>query len=348
MTQILNARIPALAETVFPVFTEMAKLFEADCASDADSLSMKLGAAEIRLAARSEALTLTIAAEDERRLYLLQQIILNRLDSIDPAPQPEWEKVRTGELPPNLSIATVDSVTAVSPNFRRIRVRFPEIARYAEKGLHFRLVISALPPDQAKGGSVTRWPVVGASGRTQWPEGEFALHRPVYTLRAVDAEAGWMAFDVFLHEGGRVSGWTDRVAPGDRIGLMGPTTRQEIAAGWVGFWGDETSLPAIIQYCGALAPETKGVVRVALGDPADRQDFARPAGVELAWLERREGGLLEDLKAAILPAADRFVFFAAEGAETDQARTLLREERGFSKQDSLVVAYWRKGDEGEA
>ncbi|WP_018634175.1 siderophore-interacting protein [Neomegalonema perideroedes] len=342
MTQTLNGRIPdASPDKVFPVFAQLAEALELECVEEAGSFSMKLAGGELRLSPARDALALSLSAESERRLYLLQQMVLNRLDALDPAPKAEWERVDAGALPPNLSIALVESSTLISPNFRRLRLRFPDVARYAEDGLHFRLVISALPPDQAEGGSVREWPRIGENGRTRWPEGELALHRPVYTIREIDAAAGWMDVDVFLHEGGRVSAWTERVASGDRIGLMGPTTRGAISAGWVGFWGDETALPAIARHCAALPAATRGVIRISLGDMADRQDFARPEGMELVWTPRRAQGLLEDLQATALPGEDRFVFFAAGGEEADAARTWLRSEQGFDKTDSNVTGYWR-------
>ncbi len=342
MTQTLNARLNgASPETVFPVFASLAEALDLECVHDAENLSVKLSSGELRLASQAGAIALSITAENERRLYLMQQMVMNRLDTLEAAPQPEWEKVDAGALPPNLSIATVESVRAISPNFRRLRLRFADVARYAQDGLHFRLVISALAPDQAQGGSVKRWPRIGESGRTLWPEGEFALHRPVYTLRDVDAAAGWMDFDVFLHEGGRVSAWTDRVSAGDEIGLMGPTARGTISAGWVGFWADETALPAVIRHCAALPAATRGRICVALGDQADRQEFERPAGLELIWSPRAENGLLADLKAMELPAEDRFAFFASGGEETDLARNYLRDELNFTKHDSNITAYWR-------
>lgn len=339
--QTITAQIHQVTTaTVLPVFSEFARLLDVEMQSDGDGLSLVLGGGRIGMRNAAGGLSLRIEAETDRRLFLFQQMVLTRLDRLDPVPRLDWERVDVGALPPNLSIATVDHVRRVSPNFRRVRLRFPDVARYADNGLHFRLVISALPPERARGGSVGEWPVIDASGRTRWPEGDRALHRPVYTVRDIDAGAGWMDFDVFLHDGGRVSAWTARAQAGDRIGLMGPTLLNPEKPGWVAFFGDETALPAIAMHLGRLPETARGRAVIALADPADRQELTHPAGVVVDWIDRRDGGLLSALEATALPASDRFVFFAGERAEADAARAWLRDGQGLGKAESQVTAYW--------
>lgn len=339
--QTIHAQIHRVTTaTVRPVFSEFARLLDIEMEEDHDSLSLALSGGRIGMTNAAGGLSLRIEAETDRRLFLFQQMVLTRLDQLDPVPQLDWERVDAGALPPNLTIATVDTVRQISPNFRRVRVALPDAARYAEGGLHFRLVISALPPDAATGGGVAEWPRIDATGRTRWPEGAQALHRPVYTVRHVDAAAGWMEFDVYLHDGGRVSAWTGRARPGDRIGLMGPTLLNADKPGWTAFFGDETALPAIALHLAHLPPTARGRAVIALADPADRQDLAHPPGVALDWIARREGALLEALRATALPGSDRFVFFAGERAEAEAARSFLRDGQGLAKSESQVTAYW--------
>ncbi len=303
---------------------------------------IELGAGEIGFRDAGGGLALTLRAESESRLYVLQQMVFFRLDQLGEDVQVEWERVDAGATPPNFIHATVAQVTQISPNFRRVRVTSPDLARYASGGLHFRL---ALPPL----GRAPIWPRIGADGRTIWPEGEDMLHRPVYTARALDAAAGWLDFDVFLHEGGRTTEWTAAVAPGARIGLMGPTGREAPEAGWIALFGDETALPAVIRLLEALPATARGQAFLLTGDPADRQPVAAPAGVELNWLTRGQTpGLVEALGALEPPADDRFVWFAAEKAEAEAARRILREGRGFGRRETSVTAYWSAGRDDAA
>lgn len=339
--QTISARIHhTSAATVLPVFSEFARLLDLELQSDGGSLSLALSGGRIGLTSAGGGLDLRIEAETDRRLFLLQQMVMTRLDRLDPVPRLDWEHVDAGALPPNLSIATVGGIRQVSPNFRRVRLHFADVARYADNGLHFRLVIPAAPPETARGGSVAEWPVIDDSGRTRWPAGDRALHRPVYTVREIDAAAGWMDFDVYLHDGGRVSAWTRRAQPGDRIGLMGPTLLNPAKPGWVGYFGDETALPAIAMHLSRLPDDTRGRAVIALANQADRQALTHPRGVTLDWISRSEGALLDALKATVLPDSDRYVFFAGERAEADLARAWLRDDRGLAKAETQVTAYW--------
>jgi NADPH-dependent ferric siderophore reductase len=344
--QTIHAQIHNVTPAeILPTFTEFARLLDLELERDGDSVALAVSGGRIGMRAAGGGLALRLEAETDRRLYLLQQMVMNRLDRLEPVPRLDWERVDAGALPPNLSIATVNEVRRISPNFARVRVSFADVARYADDGLHFRLVISALPPERARGGSVAEWPVIDASGRTRWPEGDAALHRPVYTIREIDVPAGWMEFDVFLHDGGRVSAWAGRARPGDRIGLIGPTTLKRDMPGWVAFFGDETALPAIALYLRTLPEDTRGCAVLSCADPADRQDLTAPPGVTLNWIGDGPGALVAALKSLPLPPGDRFVYFAAERAEADDARHWLRDENGLTRAEANVTAFWSHSDE---
>ncbi|MFC4667138.1 SIP domain-containing protein [Seohaeicola nanhaiensis] len=344
--QMIHAQIHDVTPAeVLPTFTEFAEILEIDLERDDDGLALSVSGGRIGMRAAPGGLALRLEADTDRRLYLLQQMVMNRLDRLTPVPRLDWERVDAGALPPNLSIATVEDMRRISPNFTRVRVSFEDVARYAEDGLHFRLLISALPPDRARGGSVVQWPHIDARGRTRWPEGDAALHRPVYTVRDVDPAAGWMDFDVFLHDGGRVSAWTERARPGDRIGLMGPTTLKRDMPGWVALCGDETALPAIALYLRSLPEGTHGHALISCADPADRQALIVPPGVTLDWIDGTPGALVAALKALPLPPDNRFVYFGAERSDADEARKWLREVNGLSRAEANVTAFWSHGDE---
>ncbi|MDO9641003.1 MAG: siderophore-interacting protein [Pseudotabrizicola sp.] len=347
--QTIHAQInDVLPAAVLPAFSEFARLLDLEVATEGETMSLKMFSGSIDLTAAKGGLSLRLVAENERRLYLLQQMVMGRLDRLEPVPQLEWERVDAGALPPNLSIATVTGIRQISPNVRRVRVTFADIARYAEDGLHFRLVISALPPAQASGGSVREWPVIDASGRTRWPEGDASLHRPVYTVREISPAEGWMDFDVYIHHGGRVSAWTERAGAGDRIGLMGPTQLKRDLPGWVAFLGDETALPAIAMYLRSLPADASGQAVIACADLADLQDLTHPEGVQVTWIQRIDSALVSALKAMTLPASDRYVWFAAERAEAEQARDWLRDTRGLTKTEMNVTTFWSRSEIGDS
>lgn len=349
MMQTITARIhDAQPAQIVDSFTEFARLLDIEPRQTAGALSLQLSAGRIGVVPEGSGLDVTLEAQTGRQLYLLQQLVLNRLDRLDPVPRLDWAHVDEGALPPNLTLATVVHIRQISPNFRRVRLTFDDVARYAVDGLHFRFVISALPPDEAQGGSVLRWPVIDASGRTNWPDGDLALHRPVYTVREIDADAGWMDFDIYIHAGGRVSAWAERATPGDVIGLMGPTTMKRDFPGWVAFFGDETSLPAIALYLARLPQSTTGVAVIALADQADRQVIQHPPGITLRWIERTSGAVADAIRATPLPETDRFVYVGAESAEAEAARIWLRETKGLTRGESNVTAFWSAGQGTDA
>ena len=235
----------------------------------------------------------------------------------------------------NLIHAQVESLTRISPGFCRLRLHSPDLARFGPDALHFRLL---LPPR----GRAPVWPRTGDDGRILWPEGEDALHRPVYTFRALDIAAGRADVDIFLHEDGRVTGWTGVATTGETVGLMGPAGRALGEPDWIALFGDETALPAISRHLATLPRQTRGAAFI-LCDPADQQALDHPPGLRLHWLNRRAGDTLcAALSDLHLPeCANRLVWFAAEKTQADRARTLLHEVRGLSRNETHVTAYWR-------
>ncbi len=230
---------------------------------------------------------------------------------------------------PRLTRATVESVTQISPNFRRVRLR-GDFRAFAAGGLHFRF---ALGPEGAP------LPVEGPDG-LEWPGGIEVWHRPVYTIRALDPEATWLDTDVFVHDGGRVTAWTEQVQVGSEIALTGPGGGGTISAPWLGLVGDETAMPVILRILEALPPTTQGRAVIRVPDPADRQTIALPVGMRLDWAcdaQIDPVALLSDLSP---PAERRFVFFAAEDAQALAARDWMS-TRGLTKADSRAASYWK-------
>ncbi|MEB3419123.1 siderophore-interacting protein [Salipiger marinus] len=241
----------------------------------------------------------------------------------------------TAPRPGNLSRARVVSVTRLSPSYSRVTVAGPDLARFASGGLHFRLLLG---PEGAG------WPQVDAGGALHWPGGAKAWHRPVYTCRSLTGtESGAeLSFDVFRHDGGRITAWCDRLTPGAEVALTGPGGGGlPPARGWVGLVGDETALPVMARILAALPPATRGHAVLFVPDPADRQDIPHPAGVRLDWVLRGQCGdsPLDRLATLAWPDADRYVVFAGEQAQAVQARAWLPRQ-GLGKTEFVSAAYW--------
>lgn len=323
----------------FALFRALGCQLELPVVETNTDFSLKTSNGEIALQVQGSTVGLTLRAQNEVRLHALKQMVFARLSRLDQPVVPLWDHVQTGALPPNLTMAHVAKVSRISPNFSRVRVAGQGLQRFGDGGLHFRLLL-------AQAGREPIWPRIGADGRTVWAEGDDALHRPVYTTRAFDPAGHWLDFDVFLHDGGRVTAWTDRAVAGDPVGLMGPSGSDVPQAGWVGLFGDETALPAIARILAVLHPDTVGQAFVLLGDQADAQPLQHPAGISLRWLERGTGG---DLNAALrgltLPETDRFIWFASEASEAGAARSYLRDTRGFGRHETNISGFWTAGSD---
>ena len=335
MTAALSGLLPDSARArVFPLFRELAEQLELPRREEAGGLVIEFGSGEIGIKDADGGIALMLKAMTEARLYMLQQVVFARLDPLGPEARVRWAHVNAGTAPPNFTLGRVERITRISPGFRRVRVTSPDLARFATGGLHFRLLLPPLDREPV-------WPRIGADGRTVWPEKADALHRPVYTVRAIDPASGWLDFDVFLHDGSRTTDWSAAATPGARIGMMGGTGREVPATDWIALFGDETAMPAVIRLIEALPPETRGRALVLTGDPADRQPVAVPEGVEFTWLTRgHTPGLVKELGDLALPAADRFIWFAAERAEAEAARCILRDRRGLGRSETSVTTYW--------
>ena len=112
-----------------------------------------------------------------------------------------------------------------------------------------------------------------ANGRTRWPEGADALHRPVYTVAAQQDD--WLDFDIFRHDGSPTCDWAEAARPGDTVGVIGP------GGGWcpeaprLWLFGDETALPAIARMLDLARGEVRAHLRCAPEDPGPLADDPR-------------------------------------------------------------------------
>lgn len=294
---------------------------------------LELDDGRLMLGASGTGCELVLEAETDARLGELREAVIHfATEHHQPPLALEWEPRQVPANPVNLTLARVTSNRRISPSFRRLRLA-GDFARFGKGGMHFRLIFG---PEGAG------LPHADAAGLTVWPGGIDRWHRPPYTVRAIDRDCGLIDVDIFLHAGGRVTGWAETVQPGDAVALTGPGGKVPQIAGWVAYIGDETALPIIARALEQLPPDATGVARIVIADPADRQPIRHPAGVDLRWLSGPDASALSALQAIEPPEADRYVFFAGERQQASAARDWL-ERRGLRRGEFTTANYWTDG-----
>lgn len=315
-------------------FRARAEEYEMDCRLHADgagaTVSMAYG--DLTIAAGTGGGTrLTIEGADSVALLNLRDMVDYQVEISDFGSAAVWARRGGAGRPPNLCIGAVVEVRDISPTFRRVRLE-GDFSRFRTGGLHFRILIG---PDGAD------WPSTDETGGTVWPGGAAAWHRPPYTIRALDPAARWMEFDIFLHEGGRITEWSAGLRPGDAVAITGPGGDGLPEADWLGLVGDETALPVIIRMIEAAPAHTRGSARIVVPCPGDVQPVRCPPGLSLDWVFRSEGASpLSALEEMAVPSGgSRYVFFAAEREEAMAARGHAA-RAGLARGEFRYVAYW--------
>jgi NADPH-dependent ferric siderophore reductase len=246
---------------------------------------------------------------------------------------------------------TVISSTRIAAHMQRVRFAAADLARFTHGGLHVRLL---LPPK----GRPLVWPSLGADGLLVWPSGEDTLVVRVYTIRDVDPVQGWVDIDFVLHAGSDTPAATFAATaqPGDVIGMIGPGGGDVPEAANLLLIGDETALPAIGRILEHLGPASRAEAIIEVDGPADEIALAGGGEVRVTWLHRRgreagTTGLLAEALRRMDPASlppDLYVWAGCEFDDFRELRRIVRKEWGFKKDRHLVVAYWRRGVQGES
>jgi ferric-chelate reductase (NADPH) len=286
-------------------------------------------------------LQLKLSAPSEAWLAVLRDEVVVHLVGSMPAlaGRLRWsDAAQAGSLPKNFRFATVIAIEPAGTQFLRVTLESDDLSAYTSQSIHFRL---ALPPS---GCAEPAWPRLNADGQTVWPEGEQALYRPVYTARSSDSATGQLVFDVFVHDGGRVTEWLRTKPLGQQIGITGPGGGGELDEALVHLFGDEAAFPAIARILAKLPIDAKGVAYLESqnGDPSDYPVTA-PQGVTLHWLKRGEGPSLIDLAVARMAGNDEgFLWVAAEKDEVNRLRQALALELKARGSRKYISAYWQR------
>lgn len=334
---MLRCTLPVAAESFLTFLRAELDSHDRVYLDRADGLSIDTGVGLVTLTRTADAVLLQAAPLTPPDAFVLRQWVIFYLDRFDTslAERLDWNlPAPVSAHPQNFRLARVTAVTRPVPGFLRLRLEGPGFALFARGGLHLRLL---LPPD----GRRPVWPGVDAAGRTVWPQGEDKLHDPVYTIRAIDAAAGWLEIDIYHHGRGRTCRWAPD-ALGAEVGLMGPgggwlpDARQLLMA------GDETALPAMARILAAADPATCGEVLIEIADPSLRQPLPGPEGVRIRWLLRGQA-VLEDWVLARLAASGSpapYLWFAAEDRQATRLRHVIRKRGTPARGHSYIAGYW--------
>ncbi|MEM6712435.1 MAG: siderophore-interacting protein [Pseudomonadota bacterium] len=251
-----------------------------------------------------------------------------------------WNRPETtAPLPANFTFAQVRDVSRLGSAFFRVTVQAEDVSQYGDSSIHFRLILPNLS-------GVTAWPTVAANGSIKWAEGEDAPHRPVYTARWVEHESNLMAFDVFIHEGGRTTDWASEIMAGHDVrsivGLVGPAGGGLMHADHVLLTADETGFPAAARILEKLPAAAIGtaLLEAENGEACD-YPVSSPRDIKIHWLSRARG---EALGPAVIQALSEHegarLWFAGERSQANAVRDAALQE-GWDSEGLRVSGFWR-------
>ncbi|MFV0410103.1 MAG: siderophore-interacting protein [Paracoccus sp. (in: a-proteobacteria)] len=293
------------------------------------SIRLRLGAGEYG-ARRNGAGSIAFArAESRDWLFTLQEALAFHIaDRLGGAL--DWAGFDlVGQLPPNFSLGRIESVRAIGAHFLRLRIRGEGLERLARDMIHFRIVLPC--PDRS-----TQWPYLSQTGQAHWPQD---LHRPAYTVAAIDPAAGWLETDIFTHDGGRVAAFAANAATGREIGLIGPAGGGIPMAPHLLIGGDETAYPAL----GRIIAVQSADVRIAchlFGECAEYPFSCHP-GLSLIHRPMGEGQLAAELDrqgaGAALRGAGRVWIATERGRLSALKAAVLRQ---LPRDRIHLAAYW--------
>ncbi|MFH9072085.1 siderophore-interacting protein [Streptomyces alboflavus] len=246
--------------------------------------------------------------------------------------------------PGSLHVTRVRRVSRVTPRMARITFGDEELTPFLSNGTDQHVAMYFYDPDVR----LPR-PFTSEAAKRLLPTARPRLRR--YTIRSHRPELGEVDMDFVLHGADQLaSGWAERAAPGDEAIWFGPSPAYPLAPGpeWTVLIGDETALPAIAVLLEELPPEHRTLVLVEIADKAEEQELTVRDNAEVRWLHRdgRPAGqlLYEQAVALDLPPGRGRVWGAAERGTVRGLRRHFVRDRGVSRADTHLTAYWTRGE----
>ncbi|MDE0970329.1 MAG: siderophore-interacting protein [Octadecabacter sp.] len=292
-------------------------------------------------AGHSTSVSAMVAANNERWLFIMKTAVVEQLRQVMPtvADAMRWSNgPAEGTLPLNFIFVRVISVVPLGSVFLRVMLEGDDLSSYGDDAIHFRL----LQPSQD---GQPLWPTVAANGSTVWPDGEGALHKPVYTARSINYSTNTLECDVFIHDGGRTSDWAQLVLSDNGshqiVGLVGPLGGGILNTDKVLMASDETGFPAVARLLENLSPNVKGQLFLEADDGAACEyPFTIPVGIEVVWLARKAHEKLADAVLTAMPHhSDSKIWFAGEREQARRVRDAAK-ATGHDAKDLRISGFW--------
>lgn len=299
------------------------------------------------LVAAPDAISFAVESGDETGLAYMKLGIVYHLHEFLPQSPPivAWKGHGAVGVPPAyFREMTVVSVRDLTPSMRRVVLRTKDIERFARDGIHARLLF---PPK----GRAPVWPLQGADGFAVYPTGADTLVARIYTVRALDVDAGEATIDILRHDGDATPGsvFAMTAQPGDIVGMVGPAGDGIPQARSLILLGDETAIPAIARILESLGPDRSARAFIEVAGPEERQPLPAGDNIAVEWLQRGEqslAGIVESFGPNDI-GPDDFLWAGCEFADFKAIRRHCRSVLGMKKDRHYVCAYWRRGHAGE-
>ena len=278
-------------------------------------------------------------------LYVLKESLSDTIAELAPevGAAMTWSDAQeqAGRRPPNFQFITIREVTQIAGGFLRVVADAEDLSQFTPDAIHFRLAM----PDADL--ATPQWPYLSDTGLTVWPKGEALLHRPVYTVRDMDAATGQLVFDIFEHDGGRTTEWARRAQPGSQIGLTGPGGGGIPQTTAIRIYADETGFPAVARILADLPAQARGQVVLEHTHPSST-GYPLPEHPGFSVTHRTAdpdqnlGALaITDLGDTPGPDLDQMIWLAAEKAAAQTLRAHLK-AAGVDSKKHYVAAYWTR------
>lgn len=262
---------------------------------------------------------------------------------------------RTTVFPIALRELEVLRVTEVTPGMRRVTLTGEQLAAHVTRdGIAQYAFASPGFDDDVRlvfayaGATKPVLPIVKDGGLI-YPKEPKVLSR-VYTVRGYDPQELELDIDFVTHGIGVATTWAQRVCPGDRVHVLGPSRSSGLPDGvdWLLVVGDDTAIPAIARLMDELPEETRAQVFIEVAEDEHRQELRTPPNVVLTWMSRNgaEAGTTTLLLDAVRDAAwwdgAAFAWLAGEQAIVRDLRRHLVEERELEKASIDFTGYWKR------
>ncbi|MGY5775262.1 siderophore-interacting protein [Rhizobium sp. LEGMi135b] len=235
---------------------------------------------------------------------------------------------------------TVAQTCRIARRMQRLRLTGDDLSGFDTfENLHLRLHIPTEP------NMVLSESALGSHQSPRSYDGAQSWITRYYTIRHIDADAGWLDIDFVLHDdAGPACDFARRANIGDVCGISGPCGLSVKPASIYLLAGDETAFPAIARILENLPKDAQGLALIKTHDMDAAVELTVPEGMYLRWFCRRHGGadnFLQNAAQAISTLAagsdDYFIWIAGEYSDWKAIRPHLR---GIPKKHYINVVYW--------